>query len=263
MTRPARRFEDRMPGVVMVISRDPDRPDGSSCVSIVEYDGASADGAAEERDSVVMVDPGADEVFVLTAAEMQRRVALPAGGLGELAACEARAMRDRRLSARRRRRFSSGFVTFAERMNRATSEDEAGHVLVDCVAELLDAHAAVLYLRPDGAAGALAPVPHSYRRTRLLPLDPSALPLPGPEPVYREQTRPGAPLAALDTLFSAGAAHLACAPVSDRGILVVLDRRTDRSLGGEDWFRLQTCARHAGRTFERLAFAAQLGRNEA
>src|SRR5690606_36668961 len=96
---------------------------------------------------------------------------------------------------------------------------------------------------------------------RLAPLSGNTvLPRPGPGAILRAETARGQLFESLAPLYAElGAAQLVSVPVGDRGLLVLIERRWDRDLGGEDAFRLQSVARQAERAFERLDLLDRLG----
>jgi hypothetical protein len=256
MTAPARRLEDRIPSVLIFSAGSAGR--SGSTVTILESDPrpTDPDRPADAGSAVVLLDPGAGDLLILTGAELHRRPRAMRHHLPDLALSEARAMRRRRLVARRRHHFSNGFVTFVERMNRVIDEAEMCDVVVDSAADLLNSYAAILYMRDSGSSGAMRPAGGLLGGADPGVLDVVLPPCHDPGPVRRSDTAPGQPFAGLAPLFDV-AAHVACACIGDRGLLVVVERRADRALRGEDWFRLQTIARQTRRTLEHLAFEAR------
>ena len=262
-----RRIEDRAPDVVVVIALGDEAASGNgSRVRVVEYDrvrGVRQDQRGTSEAPLLLLDAGVGDLFCVTGAELRRRPRPPGATLADLAAREAESMGRRHATSIRKQRFGEGFVVFVEQLARATTDTDVAEAVLHHGAALLGVYGVLLYLpssiRPTN--GVLHASADERIWVKLPPLSTSAvLPRPGPGPILRAETGPGQPFESLEPLFSElGASQLVCAPVGERGLLILIERRWDRDLGGEDAFRMQSVARQAERALERLDLLDRLG----
>lgn len=206
--------------------------------------------------SLFLLDTGADEVLMVTGIEVRRMPRSRGSSIAEIAALEAEALRRRYALLHRKHQFAEGFVTFVERLNRATTAAEVYDGLLQHTPELVGGYGAVLMVAATNVTqtvalrmlpDALFPVPAGS-----LPFD-SVLLRPVSGPITRAETQPGMPFAPLAPLFTHGVARqLACFTIGKRALLLLVERRADREFTGEDWFRLKSIARHAECVLERL-----------
>lgn len=212
--------------------------------------------------SLFVLDPGVGDLLVVTGAEVRQLPRERAASVADLAASEAESLRRQNAVLRGKHKFAEGFVTFVERLNRATTAAEVYDALLQHTPELVGGYGAVLMLAAAGDAGTsvLRALPDS-----LFPVPPgplpseSVLPRPVSGPITRAETQPGMPFAPLAPLFTHGAAsQLACFAIGKRALLLLVERRADREFTGEDWFRLKSIARHAECVLERLQLLDEL-----
>lgn len=260
-----RRIEDRAPDVVVVIALGEETASGNgSRVRVVEYDrvrGVRQDHRGTSEAPLVLVDAGVGDLLCVTGAELRRRPRPPGATLADLAAREAESMGRRHAAQLRKQQFDAGFVAYVEQLTRANTHTDIEEAVLHHAAQLLGVYAAILYLAPSPGSDLLHVTTDERIWLRLAPLSGHAvLPRPGPGPILRAETARGQPFESLAPLYAElGAAQLVSVPVGDRGLLVLVERRWDRDLGGEDAFRLQSVARQAERAFERLDLLDRLG----
>lgn len=212
--------------------------------------------------SLFLLDAGVGDLFMVTGAEIRRMPRSHDNSIAEIAALEAEALRRRYALLRSKQQFAEGFVTFVERLNRATTSADVYDALLQHTPELIGGYGAVLMVAATDVGDtavlrmlpdALFPVPPGS-----LPLD-SMLPRSIAGPITRAETQPGMAFAPLAPLFTHGAARqLACFAIGRRALLVLVERRADREFTGEDWFRLTSIARHAECVIERLELLDEL-----
>jgi hypothetical protein len=266
-----RRLEDTAPGVVVAVavSDSPaattgQQPAGPS-IHVIQYGPVPLSGYSDKSPSetpLFVLDTGAGDMLCVSGAELRRWPRPPGSNIAQVAAREAESMRARHAASLRKRKFDEGFVVFVEQTNRVESEVELHDALLLLAPDLLGVFGAVLLLPSgtDGQVTRLRAIPHVRIAATLEPLDASAvLPRPAPAPITPAETAPGKPFAGLAPLFSeTRATQLVSVPLGERALLVLVERRSDREFSGEDWFRMQTVARHADRVLERLELKARL-----
>ena len=205
-----------------------------------------------------LVDIGGDEALVLPAADAHL---LPRGeGGAELrarASAMTQALRRERDWVRRRLQMPDSLLAYAEQLQEARTEADVYEALRLVAAPVVGAYTAVMYVAVgDTADAAFHPLADPALR---LPLEP--LPLDTIMPFARQRliTRaevladtagPLAPLA--DLLAATGAAQLLCAPVATDALLVLVERRQQRLLTGEDLDLLAALVRQAEGTLRRI-----------
>jgi len=266
-----RRLEDTAPGVVVAVAvSDPDAAatgpqPAQPRFHVIQFGPIPLSGSSERSPTetpLFLLDTGAGDMLCVSGAELRRRPRPPGANMAQIAELEAESMRARHAAAQRKRKFDEGFVVFVEQSNRVESEAELHDALLYHAPDLLGVFGAVLLLPfdTDGGGTKLHAVPHARIAMRLDPLDASAvLPRPAPAPITRSETAPERAFAALAPLFTeTRATQLISVPLGERALLVLVERRADREFSGEDWFRMQSVARHADRVLERLELRARL-----
>ena len=206
--------------------------------------------------SLVMLDTGAGDLLMVTGAEVRQLPRDRSDSIAEIAAAEAEALRRRYALLRRKQQFGDGFVTFVERLNRATAVSEVYDALLQHTPELVGGYGAVIMLAAADDAGTpvlrALPDPLFRKPPDPLPFE-SVLPRLVSGLISGADTQAGMPFAPLAPLFTHGAARqLACFAIGRHLLLLLVERRADREFTGEDWFRLKAVARHAECVLERL-----------
>lgn len=263
---PARRLEDH--AVRMWIAT----PGKEGALDLAEYEytpgsgqpprPAAGAGAGARRDMVVLIPLSESEGVLVAGAELVRLSAAENGGLVEKAAREAVEWRRRATRARRNARADERLVALAERLDRESTADAIVATLRDEAATIVGAHATAVLVRQiqpleEGAVLRPAALPRCVTTLPPVPIEPF-LPLSTPGVLRPDGIVAGSPLAALAPLFgSCEAAAAFYAGIGERGLLIVLERRSDRELEPEDWLRLTTLARYAASSLERAQLREQ------
>jgi hypothetical protein len=242
-----------------------DPQSASQRLHVIQYGPVPPSGYSDNTPTetpLFLLDTGAGDMLCVSGAELRRRSRPPGSNIAQVAALEAESMRSRHAATQRKRKFGEGFVVFVEQTNRVESEVDLHDALLQHAPDLLGVFGAVLLLPfdPDGAGTKLHAIPHARIAARLDPLDASAvLPRPAPAPIAPQETEQGRAFAGLAALFTeTRATQLVSVPLGTRALLVLVERRSDREFSGEDWFRMQSVARHADRVLERLELKARL-----
>lgn len=218
--------------------------------------------AAESAQEVMfLLDPGTDELILLTGAEL-RRIPKPAAADTPFATVgqEALALRRRQLRSLRRQLRSERFLLLSERLNRATTVAAVVDAVVQHAPSVVGGCEALLFLRQRPAQngnGELHAEPHPHLD---IPLEPLALERGDPTLalglINRADLQDDSPLSVLRPLFDqVGADRLAFVSLNDGGLLVVVERRREREFEGEDWYRLQSVAHEVAAALERIGLA--------
>lgn len=223
---------------------------------------AESSNPAPEAGSVVVLPLGEDQMLFVAGAEVERLTPAAGGSMLDRAAAEAVAWRQKTLRSARQKKADERLIGLTELLNRQRSTDGVFDAVTEHTPRVVPGHAAIVLLRgirPGTDGGVLIPVAPALLRTHLaeLPVQPF-LPLDVPGEVTAAETEPGQPFHALAPLFRAtGAVSAARVPFGEKGLLVLVERRADAKLEREDWFRLETLARHAGAALDRVQLREQ------
>ena len=217
-------------------------------------DAADAGGADGD---VFLLDAGpGDDVLLLAGAEV-RRLTRGAGGrdLMERAARGAAAWRREQQRVLHRMHLPERLIAYAEQLGRAQGEAAVLAALVEHTPHIAWGYCAVLF-SADAGGGPLRPVqpePPLHRLARVtLPRNPR---LERPCLITADQalSDTGSPFAPLAPLFrDLGARTLAAVPFNGRSLLMLVERRTDRTFEPEDWNLLHAVTRQAEAALERV-----------
>jgi GGDEF domain-containing protein len=217
-------------------------------------------GDVETSGSVLVIPLAGDEVLFITGAEVERLRGGPGATLLDRAAAEAVAWRRRRLRAQRQQEADERLIVLSELLNRERSREALFDAVMEHGPRVVGGHAMLLLLRAAVIDGASVSAVHNPRFPRELPPVPLQpfLPAGTPGVITEAQVQAAAPFEALAPLFdTGGAACLPFVPLGDRGILALVERRHDRVLEPEDWFRFNAIARHVSAALERLQLRDQ------
>lgn len=208
----------------------------------------------EADDAAVLLELGDGDALLVAGAAIRR---IPRGSGGEellrRAAHGAAAWRRERLREARHLRLAEHLISFSERLNSARTMAEVCEALLEHAVRAVGAFSSFLIL-PD-ESGSPSAVDHPSNPCEARPFSVSAHPrLARPGLIYAAEAQPdtGAPLSALAALFGrTGAAALAHVPVG-KGVLFLVERRTERLFEPEDWNLLGVLVSHAEIALERV-----------
>jgi diguanylate cyclase (GGDEF)-like protein len=202
--------------------------------------------------------PGSDAVLVV--GPELRRIDRGDGGpqLLNRAAAGATAWRRERARALRRLQLPDRLLSFTEELNRAHSLDAVCSTVMDHVGRIVGGYTGLIFLHENNGAGneALYPVKHRWISNGLVGTALSAdLRFIGPGLVPAAEALPGtgSPFGALSSVIrEVGACAVAHVPLGDRGLLLVLERRTHRVFEADDWDLFRSVARQTEVALERV-----------
>jgi diguanylate cyclase (GGDEF)-like protein len=203
--------------------------------------------------------PSEDDAVLVVGPELRR---IPRGdGGSELlgrAATGAIAWRRERARALRRQQLPDRLLTFSEELNRAHSLNAVCNTLMIHAARIVGGYTGLMYLYQNNGAGdeALHPMEHPWISLGLRNCTlGSELRFRGPGQIQAEEILPGtgSPFDNLAPLIQeTGAKTLYYIPLSDIGLLFVIERRQGRALDADDWDLLRSVARQAEVALERV-----------
>ncbi|MBX6365466.1 MAG: GGDEF domain-containing protein, partial [Gemmatimonadetes bacterium] len=211
--------------------------------------------AADPAQSALLVELDNGDALVITGAEM-RLLPKTAGEqtlLGR-AVIEAEEWRRKQLRALRRAERADGFTVFSEELNRATRRQEVFDAVTEHGARVAACAALLLFLPTEPGSEFLGAVPNDRLPLRLGVVPRSAFdPASSPGLIHAGDVPSAGPLAALAPVFAEGGARtLAYAPMEARGVLVLVERRADRTFEPEDWYFLRCIARQVEAALRRI-----------
>lgn len=233
------------------LSGEPPRP--------AEDEAAVDDGGSG---SVVVLPLGNDQMLFVAGAEVERITHAEGATMLDRAAAEAVAWRQKTLRSARHKKADERLIGVTEVLSRQRTTEGVLEVVTEHAPRVVPGHAAIVMLhgiRPGVEGAVLLPVaPTSFRsRVPELPLQPF-LPLEESGEVSAADADEGQPFSSLAPLFLAtGAVSVARVPFGDKGLLLLVERRTSVTLETEDWFRLETLARHAAAALDRVQLREQ------
>lgn len=211
-----------------------------------------------------LIDLGIDEALVVPAADAHL---LPRGeGGAELqgrAASMAQALRRERDWVRRRLQMPDHLLSYAERLQRAAMEADVYEALREVTTPVVGAYTCVMFVSAgEGVEAAFHPLADGWLQAGLEPL-PAETAMNFPEQRLVTQAEiasdSAGPLLALDGLARAtGATQLLCTPVGSDALLVLVERRRDRVLTGEDRDLLDALVRQAEAALRRVLSERQV-----
>lgn len=217
---------------------------------------AGAETRAAPEDTVFLLDLGEDEAILVAGAAV-RRIPRGTGGKDLLgrAAAGAAAWRRERLRTWRRARLPELLIEFSEQLNRAEEPAEVCRALVEHAPRIVGGYTALIFLEDEAGellrAVEIPRFPYDVRNLGI-PVLPR-LGRPGVITRSDAQADTGGPFAGLDPLFlDLGAALLAHIPFTERGVLLLVERRRTRVFEPEDWDLLGTLSRQASAAMERV-----------
>ncbi|NJD11609.1 MAG: sensor domain-containing diguanylate cyclase, partial [Gemmatimonadetes bacterium] len=203
--------------------------------------------------------PTESEAVLVVGPELRR---IPRGrGGSELlgrAAAGAAAWRRERARALRRQQLPARLLAFSEELHRAHTLHAVCSTLMTHAGRIVGGYTGVIYLYDNNGAGeeALYPLEHPWITRGLQDCSLSAdLRFRGPGEVRADDVLPGtgSPFDNLSPLIrETGAATLYYVPLSEVGLLFVIERRAGRSLDADDWDLLRSVARQAEVALERV-----------
>lgn len=208
------------------------------------------------HETVFVLDLGKEGAMMVTGAEVRQ---LPRGEGGtELmgrAAAGAAVWRRERIRLDRRLELPDLLVAFMNRLNRADSINAVCSALGEYTTRIIGGYTALVFMG-SRHAGADEPL-ESCQPTEdvgriLLPRLPQFA---RAGLITAAEARPdtGGPYAELALLFAEmGAASIAHVPFGDGGILLLVERRAERTLTAEDWDLLRTLANQATGALQRV-----------
>ncbi len=174
------------------------------------------------------------------------------------AALGAAAWRREQARSLRRLRLPDRLLAFSEELNRAQSLPAVCAALIEHVGRIAGGYTGLVYLHENTGPGqeGLFPADHPWLLRGLgaasLPADLRFL---GPGLISSDEVLPslGSPFGNLAPVFhEAAAVAAAYVPLGDRGMLLVLERRSHRIFEAEDWDLLRSVARQAEVALERV-----------
>jgi len=198
---------------------------------------------------------------VLVVGPELRRIPRGKGGSELLAraASGAVAWRRERARALRRQQLPDRLLSFSEELNRAHTLHGVCTTLMTHAGRIVGGYTGVIYLYDNNGAGeeGLYPLEHPWITLGLKDCSLSAdLRFRGPGQVRAEDVLPGtgSPFDNLAPLIRETAAvTLYYIPLSDVGLLFVIERRRGRTLDADDWDLLRSVARQAEVALERVS----------
>jgi diguanylate cyclase (GGDEF)-like protein len=190
-----------------------------------------------------------------------RRIPRGQGGSELLARAAAGAMAWRRERARalRRQQLPDRLLAFSEELNRAHTMHAVCSTLMAHAGRIVGGFTGLIYLYDSNGKGeeGLYPLEHPWITLGLKDCSLNAeLRFRGPGQVRAEDMLPGtgSPFENLAPLIrETGAATLFYVPLSDLGLLFVIERRHGRTLDADDWDLLRSVARQAEVALERVS----------
>jgi GGDEF domain-containing protein len=155
----------------------------------------------------------------------------------------------------RRYQLADRLQRYAERLLGAKRPEEVYRALTEHAVQVVGGYTSVLF--PPQAAMPLRPLPNpklTFDAGRLA----LSIPLPLPGTLRRDDVLAGGPLVSLSPLFTeANAVTVACAPFSDGGLILLLERRHERVFSDDDREMLRLLAELAGAALARVRVAAR------
>lgn len=246
---PARRAEDA--GIVLFGT-------DSSGAGIAADLGSFQPTPERLANAAFLIDLGGDEALVVPAADAHL---LPrgAGGaeLADRAVAMTQALRRERDWVSRRLRMPDSLMAYAERLQQAGTEADVYEALREVATPVIGAFTAVIYVTVGDTADAqFHPLADPDLRLPLepLPLD-TIMSFAGQRLITAAEV-PAEPSGALAPVASilavTGAAQLLCSPVATDALLVLVERRRQRVLTGEDLDLLAALVRQAEGALRRI-----------
>jgi len=269
-----RRLEDREISIIMVepamapagaspSGAEPSQPlivryamdDDSVTASRPNQPGWKLDAAA-----FLLEVPTESDALLVVGPEL-RRIPRGAGGSELLAraATGAVAWKRERARALRRQQLPDRLLAFSEELNRAHTLEAVCSALMAHAGRIVGGYTGVIYQYDNNGAGeeGLYPLEHPWITRGLKDCTLSAdLRFRGPGLVRADDVLPGtgSPFDNLAPLIrETGAAVLYYVPLSDAGLLFVIERRQGRTLDADDWDLLRSVGRQAEVALERVS----------
>lgn len=272
---PLRRFEDLSVRILMATPAAADLEaavaEAPGGLQLVEYAFDPNSGApphpltaADEppSSSVLVLRLVGDEMLFVAGAEMERLTSTVGASVLDRAAEEAVAWRRRRLHALRQHQADERLIVLAEQVNRQTTREGVFDAVMEYGPQVLEGQSLLVLLRavnPLREAAVLRALPNPQLALQLsdIAIQPF-LPLDSPGLITASEAAPGAPFAELAPLFAnTKAALVAYVPFGDKGVLALVERRYDRVLEPDDWFRFSSISRHANAALDRVLLREQ------
>lgn len=210
---------------------------------------------AEAGPSALLVDLG-DGGALFVAGPQLRRLPKATGEetLLARAVLEVEEWRRRQLGALRRSERSDRCTVLSEELSRATTRQEVVDAVLEHAGRIGGGFDSLLLRRPEPDADALEAVPNPRIPIGLAPVPLAAFQPPSAPGLIRPaDVGPGSPLIALSPLFGdVGARTLAYAPLEERGVLILIERRAERAFEPDDWYFLRAVARQVEAALRRI-----------
>ncbi len=157
-----------------------------------------------------------------------------------------------------RLRRAATWMLLVEQLSRSSTREELLMTFAERVAEMMNAHSALVYTRGVGAAAdSLQPMGTGSVEAPLRPLPLSLLEAALPLQLLRSECKSARTglLAALWPVFvELDAASLALSALGEDALLLVAERRQDRLFTGDDWFILRNITGQAAMALDRLEY---------
>lgn len=206
--------------------------------------------------SVLLLELGGDDVLMVAGAAVRRLpVGADRGDLLRRASLGAAGWERERSRLWRWLRLPEQLQSFAERLNQADTVKEVTRVLCEGIVEVVGSYDAHVLLQDDEESSLYSP------EARLVATDGYPLTIPSHPRVWRAgivaateaSADQGSPFSHLGRLFADTAAStIAHAPLGQSGIVLVVERRSDRVFEPEDWTLLRSLTSQADGALRRV-----------
>ncbi|HEX2092653.1 MAG TPA: sensor domain-containing diguanylate cyclase [Longimicrobiaceae bacterium] len=224
--------------------------------------GSRAPGSFDPGGAVFLLDLGAENAILIAGSAISYLPRGPGGDdLLSRGAQGAAAWRRERIRTWKRQQLPEKLLTFAEQLHSSDTVEKVCATVTQRIVEVVNGYTALMFVPQPGGRETTAlhtplvacgdpglritPSPHFSRAGLIF--------------AHEAQEGTGGPYAGLASLFTqVGAAMLAHVPCGTHGVLVLVERRQNRTFDPDDWDLLRSFATQAAAALERISLIQEV-----